>query len=109
MKFMLVNAASSIDLFVICRREEELDEDGRAVMNVFLYLTDPPADDEHQSSFFPAASNAVIDVEDTEKIMVNIFPPDGADIEKKEGLVEEDGEKMPAFRIVRITFDSTGN
>lgn len=109
MQFMLINGASSIDLFAVCQKEEELNENGKTIINVFLHLTEVPVDDDHQGAFFPAPSYAVIEFEDAEDAEVNVVPPAGADIEATRGLIEEDGTIMTAFRITRVTFRSTGN
>jgi len=109
MRFMIVNGAASMDLYAVYPKEREIDENGKTILNIFIHLTEVAVDDDHWLTFFPAASNAVFKLDDVEEVEAKIITPAGADLKIEEGLVEEDGVTMPAYRIVRVISESTGN
>ena len=109
MRFMIVNGAASMDLYAVYLKEKEIDENGKTILNIFIHLTEVAVDDDHWLTFFPAASNAVFKLDDVEEVKANIITPDGADLKIEEGMVEEGGVTMTAYKIVQVICESTGN
>jgi hypothetical protein len=109
MKFIFVNGADSIGLYVICSQQADRNQSGLIRVNLFLSLMELEENDQSWQDFFPPASHAIIDVADANAISVNIISPDGIDLDYEEGTIVEAGEEMPVFRIKRIIFQSSGN